>query len=374
MTRYAASVIDSLSSGESLIAGLDGGYVVTQSGSGSPSATINLRAVDDLITVASSATVTGEFIDESCCNNAGNAYLLTNASSTTRTLRSITQSSGAISVTSVGTFTVPTGGGNLDASFLDPADTQVLVRYSAIADFSAVNTGTGALDWTSVHTGHSLTALACMGSDRYLAACSTHSDVELWDGATDTLLDSLARDGNRSATEVITPITATSALYAIEVSGSDPNTVRLGLLSTTGDALSFTWGPTDKVTAWTTGTPTDRFVVASAWGTRAVVGPGRRIYSGTYLSMPVYLVDCATGQVSASTADTSVGYGVYDGELWWSGSDAFSFHDYHTYATITTWSVSPATTPILRQRQSPKRTPSRVRGIDLRQRQTPYIG
>ena len=373
----SARVLDTASSSESLLGGLDGGYVITQNGSGLPSGTIKLIAADDLGTTVDSSTLTNTFPAETCANNAGDVYLLTSAgspgSTTTRTLRKCSQSGGTLSVTSVGSFTMAASATALDGSWLDADDSQVLVQYAGTAALSAVNTGTGALDWTSTLTGHSVTPLACMGGDRILVACATHSDIELWDGATPTLLDSLARDSARSATEVIVPLTTTTALYAIMVSSTSPDTLRVGVLSTASDTLSWAWGTTDHVTAWTGTSPADPGVSACAWGTTGALGPASRVYASGYKTVPLYLVNGTTGVISATEADSSVGYGAYPDEFWWAGSGTFVVHDAYLYATLTSWSTYRTGPTYLRQRQSPKRAPSRVRGVDLRQRQSPRI-
>lgn len=363
----ATTVLGTLSTAQSLIAGLGGNYVVTQDGSGNPSGTLNLRSTASLSTVASSVTLTSTFPDESCCNNNGDAYLLTTpGSGTTVTLRSLTQSAGTLSMTTIGTFTMAAGGTSLRDSFLDPADTQVLVRYNGTSALSAVDTATGALDWTATLTGHTVVPRAMMGNDRFLVTCTTHNAIELWNGTGPTLLDSLTRDPDLEYSERLVPLTATSCFYAIGVVSTA--TVRYGLLSTSGDVLSWTWGPLDYATAWAASSD----VLAAAWGTTVAIGP--RLAEVGSPARPLYVIDGDTGRVTVSDTDTSVGKGVYEGEFFWAGASSFAYHDTAGYNLITAWSYVPATAPTyLRQRQSPLATPSRVRGVDLRQRQTTRI-
>lgn len=375
MPAPTLTLLDSATSTDSLLGGLGGGYFVTQSGNGLPTGTIYLRAAADVGTTVDSYALSNTFPDEACFNNSGDCYILTSAGSpsgtTTRTLRSVTQSAGVLSVTSVGSFTMATSATSLSGAWLDPGDSQILLQYAGTSSLSAVDTGTGALDWTSAHTGHSLTPLAMMGGDRYVARCSTHGDFELWDGATDALLDSITIPAASDNRAVMVPTTATTCFYADSFNSTDPLTLGLGLLSTTGDALSWTWGPTELTTAWTP-PPTSYSVDAAAWGAVAAVAPARRIYDVAYLSMPLYAVDTATAATKAGVADAIVGQGVSAGEMAWSGSDRLVTHDYDLYSTLASWSALTADS-LLRQRQSPRRSPSRVGYPALRQRQSPFI-
>lgn len=226
-----------------------------------------------------------------------------------------------------------------------------------------VDTSDASQNWSldmDALTGHTPTMLGVFGPDRVLLSCSTHSELELWGGG--SLLDSIATYWTPTGREA-TPVSNDLALVWRSGSGQ----LSAGRLSATSDVLAWEWGPT---------------AFSSGWG--ASVSAATRSFDTAVIAVPdgsssgsaLWTIDATTGTITATGTDSSVGEGMYSGH--WRDLAAASSNGFAVAGVSGsgyTWSLVPTQTGVkyLRLRQSPVYTPSRVRPIDLRQRQTPIV-
>lgn len=358
MTTVASILDEAMPNNVALLGGLNGGYIVTQTSNGLPTGSIDLRHVSDVNIVLSTYALSNTFPDESCYNGKGDLYLLTcsggPSANNPYTLRRVTQANGTMTVTAIGSpITMPVGTTSIDDSWLSPDGTEILVQCFPIYDWVRIDTATGALIWTATDTGtfagHSVSVYAYMGNNRIVTRCSDHGDIELWNGASGTLLDSVdswaaAGEMSLSGHPDLKAVSNTTVLYSAmhdPAVWSDPLTIRLGLLSTANNTLTWEWGPFTHTTAWP-GDGSNWGTTLSTWGTQAVVAPegNSNLPVAPY---PLYIIDTTTGAVTATEPASIVSYGVWQSA--WAGPSAFAANDYWTNDYITSWDVAITVTP-----------------------------
>jgi hypothetical protein len=379
---YTVSLADTFANTTEQLRGtLDNGYFVTSSESAG-TITLSLYNVNDPTTVLDTDTSllnTSGNAFLTAQNNSGSIYAQTYSDASNYLLSSIDESAGALVISNRGTFAVPTATYN-QHMWLTPDGGQVLLRQNAngkrCVGLSTVDASQDFdLDTSSGHaSGYGVAAFPA--SDRVITYCYTHDAFELWDGPGGTLLDSLD-DSSFYFTPAGFPVawpsigTHNTFLVVDTDSAADPRELNLGVLLSSGDTLTMVWQTLGYVTNWAEA-DTTALQVASVWGGLVFFGV-RTSASGSPIS--VYVVDYSTGDVYPSPAESAALPGIFDRSVGWAGPDyVVAFQGFVGTPDWTIWSVLAAAGPTyLRQRQSPVRAPSRVRGIDLRQRQTPII-
>lgn len=388
--RYTAAVEWSgLPTTEQVLGSLDDGYFTVVSATGSPRVTTwSLRHVDDPTTDVDTETVgtyPNDLFSSAPSRNGEMWYARTNTPATFRQLTCLTRSGTSLVKTEVGSSIATSNAWTnsrltFDGSafFYNDNDNHVNAARST-TDASLIyswtkSTGTG---------GHNFFHTVPMDSSRILGICFTHGEWELWDATTDTLLDSITSLDSRWGGYVgsWTAIGADRAFYAWQPDiDADPMVIDYGVISTAGDTLTVEWSVDGFETNWSTGDATDR-LYTSVNSTGTTVAIHARQPAASYPDMSLYIVDGNTGQTSASEASALAAHGSRPYAVECQGVTFASVNDLvvdmntavSSTEHVVNWDVRRAAPAILRQRQSPVRTPSRVRGIDLRARQTPYI-
>lgn len=379
-----------------LVAGLSGGYLVAWNSYSSP--------LTDRFTMVSTTTGSvvsyvdypagSTFVHDSQQDSNNNNWVAFYTYGTAfAMLATASQTGGTLSINQIGALPTTYTGSSSSNGFVNiyPSnDTselavwdQTFVSYPGTATVRGVNTAdaTENWSWTPVSLGHGTATpprlVGSFGASRVLMYCTTHDDLELWDD-TGSLLDSIAppTDYHWSGRDVF-PIGADLIVASTigTTTSSDPQAAQVKRLSAAGDVLSYLWS-TDITTDWG---PT------RSWQSPALAGAGDAITlvstggaSGTATAMSLYVIDGATGTSYPSTPDSHLIVGLDAGYsssnvLAFAGTDRLVVNGDAAVGSI--WSVigTRSAPTYLRRRQSPAYTPSRVRGVDIRQRQTPII-
>lgn len=303
-------------------------------------------------------------------NNAGDVYAIRNTStSSIKTLARITQSAGALTVTDVGDWTASTPTSGL--LYLSADDSEIVYQQLSPRRTMGLSTTDASTNfdilWST--TAHNGWVVACPAPDRFISYCSTHTDYELWEGSTTTLLDSMADDTGQ-AEDVYPCSVGLNEVMWVARSGTETHTI--GLLDTSADTLAWRWGPT------TLSTPGWDVMdgIAESRGTLATIA-AEADPTFPYSSISFYVVNTATGAVGASTASTLIGQGAtfsYTVGAMWVADDVAILGPENTDTDDwSAWTITSTTPTYLRQRQSAVRAPSRVRPVNLRNRQTTMI-
>lgn len=384
MAATSVSLSTSWSSSLALIGPAPDGYFAIESASAS-FAFIDLRSVSDPTTTVGTASIGARSGRATGWNASGDTYYAyKNSSPNSYTIVNVAQSGGALSI---GTIATGIGTVAFDGVMVAPDNTQVL-PYSGLSDWvTAVDVATGTRQWTVNlgALGHLGGMLSQPAVDQFIWKCNTHNDLELWNGAGTALLDSMsyAITGASLGSAVGVVPAEHQTFVSLDISAnSDPKDIYIGSISSSGSALAWDWGPTTVTTNWTNGTASAKFTpIPAAWaGTNvAVVTPFDTVTTPSS-SVSMVVVDLATQQTFSATADTLTSEAV---GFFSSGAYFFAFCGPGSIVKVPRTSSGNSTgiwsvlytvgRALLRQRQSPKRTPSRVRGPDLRQRQTPFI-
>ena len=267
----APDFVSSTPTEDMLVGGLGGGYFVTGAFDGP--AEFHLRSVADPATVADTVSVPYGYFDGADSAN-GTAVAITRPAftSTTRYVNVITQSSGSLSVTQVGSFTIPSGTYQLDGVHLSYDASKAVIRYWLTGLVSQVDLATGSLDWTVDPStlGHSDTRLlGTPGAGYFVQLCNTHGNVELWDSTSE--LSSVAEPTSAFYPyPQVRPLTSSRLFYVDQVSAfPDPNDVVAGVLDASS---SLAWSLT-PVTISTNWTGPDHGVQAGSFGDAVWFGP-----------------------------------------------------------------------------------------------------
>ncbi len=367
MSAPSLTFVGGTANSEQVHAGLPGGYFVTDA-----------AAADRLALYLGSAPGTrlGTVITETnslrfAQNTAGAVYMTAFSTASTTYLAQISNSGSTLTVGTVGTFTqVPS---RVRALSLSYDGTEVVVYNSTDTKFLVVSTADASVTADTTLTGHTSTwIVAAAGSGRAVGTDSVAGAFELWDGPTDTLLDTYSWPSTMSGSnpKQMMPVGTDRIFFAMLMNDSaDPQNYWIGVLSTASDALSIEWDAT-LATDWDVGTVAQA-VIAAGEGF-AIVGPSVG-HNGTAASL--YAVDTITGEVVQTTPSTDVGTGAEQlNNFVAAGTDYLVYADGDSPFQVRSWSMLFATGPtFLRLHQSPVYTPSRVRGVDLRQRQTSII-
>ena len=266
----APAFVSSTPTAGMLVGGLGGGYFVTGIFSGT--AGFHLRSVADPATVVDAVSVHYGYYDGADSAN-GTAVAITRPAftSTTRYVNVITQSSGSLSVTQVGSFTIPSGSYRVGGVRLSYDASKAVIRYWATSHVSQVDLATGSLDWTVDPStlGHSIAnLLGTPGAGYFVQLCNTHGRVELWDSTSE--LSSVAEPTSGFYTfPKVRPLTSSRLFYVDQVWATDPNDVVAGVLDASS---SLAWSLT-PVTISTNWTGTDHYVQAGSFGDAVWFGP-----------------------------------------------------------------------------------------------------
>lgn len=341
--------------------GMDDGYYANAKWPASGNRSVELRHVSAPDTVASTTlSRLGRLI---LVGNAGTVYSVATIG-TAGTVYSITRSGSTISNTSIGTFTSSNSLHQPTILYLPSDGTQIVAfAYQGATDdiYMGINTSTGALDYEIGidNTAHSSTTLGPARADRFLLLCGTDAAVELWDD-TGTLIDSLATSMEGGLyNSAMAPLPSSRTV----IISNGPSNKSWGIVDCSTDTLSWEYGPESLPS----GLP-DYITSVVTWGETIVIRP---ISSGGATPGTAFFGSSAAGLTEASvwvsnnastSADNSFNAMV----------DARNYvqviDDTQVYSLVTVSDRS-----YLRQHQSPVRTPSRLRGVDLRLRQTPII-
>jgi hypothetical protein len=222
----------------------------------------------------------------------------------------------------------------------------------------------GSLTWDAT-MGTAGQLLAAPRGDRFLLQAGFTGDIRLYDD-TGTELDAITgRSGAAEQYQWQSIDTVGNVGYLVGIRTSPPYvdaTYYYRVLDATTDTLAWT----SAEGSVTTDHANNTYYQWDVWEGQAVWGPADAAATGS-----IYWLDMNTGGTASGTRSSDTFYvtacGLY-------ASVGFN-DDVYSY---TVWN-SPVPPPVtsgftyLRQRQSPVRAPSRVRGIDLRQRQTPII-
>ena len=348
---------------DNLRGGLGGGYFYTTADSIQKIRLWNvsdLTAPKDTIDVGSSSS---NIIFRAAQNNAGNCYVTrTITAGSSYRLASVTNSGDTLAVTTIGTVAVSSGQG----LFVGADDSQVLcVSAGTAIAWNTSNAGTAyAVNYNS---GHSSTVLITPAPDYFIGYCSTHTDYELWSGTAGSVVASINDDYSWTDSKVaMTPVDVDRTFVAGYTSSTNPKEYRLGVLSSAGGALSWEWGPTTLVTNWARSTAVTISPYVVSWGNRVLLGPKLDIDGSPPVDASWYVIDANTGEVSASDANPYTGAGIgtnnNTGAVWASASYFVIWPGIANTQDWSTWLVTALRSGFtyLRQRQSPKRTPSRV--------------
>jgi hypothetical protein len=344
-----------LSATRAMVGALDGGYFVTID-TGSPYDLYLHNVSAPTVAVDTAVGSYDNFDGYVIANDAGDLYIMDYVSSTTRRLNRVTQSGGVLSVTNMGTATVPLGGFAAPLH-LTHDGSQIVGRPLGGDGAMAISTSNASAAYTSAGAGHNLRLLSAPAADRYLAYCLDDYQFELWDGPGNALLDSLTGESDLDWEDGFYPTGANRIFGAWSNSTLAAAERRIGVIDATGDALSWAWGPSTVTTDWV-GDPLQAY--SACWGSIAAFMPGD---TGT-TDGSLYVVDTLTGAVSSSSISTYMDGVDSSRAIGFAGAgNVVAFH-FNGTDGWTTWTVTPlpaTTTPAyLRQRQSPKRTPSRV--------------
>jgi hypothetical protein len=284
-------------------------------------------------------------------NTAGAVYMTAFDTASTAYLAQVSNSGTVLTVGTAGTFTqVPSRVRVLSLSY---DGTEAVVYNSTDTKFLVLDTADASVIGDTTLTGHTSTWI--------------------WDGPTDTLLDTYSWPSTMSGSnpKQMRPVGTDRIFFAMLMNDSaDPQNYWIGVLSTASDTLTIEWDDT-LVTDWDISTVAQA-VIAAGEGF-AIVGPSTG-HNGTAASL--YAIDTTMGEVKPTTASTDVGTGAEQfNNFVAAGTDYLVYADGDSPFEVRSWSMLFPTLGFtyLRQRQSPVRTPSRVRGVDLRQRQTPII-
>lgn len=387
MTRFRLDLLSSTYTGPDVMYGaLDDGYLVYQSNT--------VYNMVEMIGQASPNTVIGSaslggtpYFQRAGFNCAGTVFVAYNvgSSSATWNVKQITQTGGtAVNVTTIATgVSTPPTATTYGRVVVTPDGAQVGLDYidgGGTATTRVINVAGGTVAYTLTGTGHYGGVIAMPAQNRHLRMCSTHGSVELSD-ETGTILSTMSLTqlgGSVTLTSggVICPST-NRALFSGDVFyTSNPLDIFHGYMSTTGDTLSWVWGPSIVTTDWVASFK--KGAATAAWGNAAVTVPGDSIGTVAPFGPVGHLrVSLDTGTVTLGAADAGANGGC---QFWGGGGYMFGFGGqgylwkvglsyYGNHNGL--WSVIlQSATTYLRQRQSEVRAPSRVRGVDLRQRQT----
>lgn len=374
MATYTATLLttwtrpsDSGANARYLLGGLGGGYFLTSKPTSNE--VLETWTVTSPGTATDTDTLTaGEGVQDVDRDNTALTWLRRRtATSSIKTLSSVTQSSGAATVTDSGTWTSDTstvgklviGGSPAKAVYhqtsSSPRKTYGLTTSSAAVDFT--------LTWSASHTG---SVIAMPAADRVLIHCTVDGQYELWQGTTATQLDTLALVNGQADFATCRAIGGGKVFFAEKAASS--NQMNVGVIDTAGDSLTWTYGPTTVSNDWGTRNP-----ISEALGNAVTLIPNGNV--GADASMYVY--DCGTGTLSTVATSAYIGTGGNGnfsvGAVWVDASTVVIGADSSASVTWSAWTVTAVSTgpTYLRQRQSPVRTPSRVRAPQLRQRQRP---
>lgn len=379
MTDYRINLIGAFApygsfAEDALRGGLGDGYFYTTVTSTDQE--IRLWQTADLTGPVDTTYVTGpsNTIYRAAHNNAGDCFVTRRITAgVSYSLAEVSNAGATLSVSSVGTVYVGTN----QSLFVGADPSQVLCQSGGTAIAWSTSTAGTAYSVDTAASHATTTVLTTPAADYFLGYCSTHTDYELWDGVGGTVVSSLNDAYSWGSTLVsVCPISTHRTFVAGYTDGTDPKEFRVGVLSSSDDSLAWEWGPTTLTTNWSIGTAIDVSPFVTAWGNAVLLGPADELDSPPPTTASWYVVDARTGEVSASEPNVYAGSGIginnNTGAVW-AGSNQFVIWPGDANPQDwTAWLATP-TSALLRQRQSPKRTPSRVRGPDLRQRQTPFI-
>lgn len=302
-------------------------------------------------------------------NSSGELYLRRDtATSSIKMLTRVTQSSGVMSVTDIGTFTAGVSATGL--LHLTPDGTEVAFWQSTPRRIMGVSTAAAATNYDILWSGsgHNPVLLCAPAVDRFIAYCDTHLEYELWEGTTQTLLDSMA-DNTGRASNVYPSCTDTHrTMWASLISDE---VFEVGCLDTSGDTFAWAWGRNVLSTpGWLT-----LDMLIETRGYLASLAPEASIDS-PYPAVSMYVCDTRTGQIGSSPSSTLIGAGATFtrsvGAIWVNDDTVVIGPEDSDTDTWSSWVAYPQAAT-LRQRQSPRRSPSRVGYPALRQRQSPFI-
>ena len=377
MALYTATLLttwtrpsDSGANARYLIGGLGGGYFLTSKPT--TNEVLQSWSVSSPTTEADSETlVAGEGVQDMDRDNAGVTWLRRRtATSSIKELSSTSQSGGVITVTDKGTWTADTGtvgklliGGDTAKAVYHQTSSSPRKTYGLATSTAATNF---TLTWSASHTG---SVIAMPSDDRVLIHCTVDGQYELWQGSTATQLDTLALQNGQADFATCRAVGGGKVFFSERASTS--NNMNVGVIDTAGDSLTWAYGPT---------------TVANDWGTR---NPISEALNGIVTLIPngnvgadatMYVYDTTTGEINAAAGPSPyIGTGGNSnfsvGAVWVDASTVVIGADSSSSVTWSAWSITALSTAptYLRQRQSEVRTPSRVRGVDLRQSQTPRV-
>ena len=348
---------------ESIFAGFDGGYFITNTAAVGG---FSLRSVTAPDTEVSSYPIQTVGLNVAH-NTAGQVYAIGSATSTTCYLSSVAVSGTAFTVGTAGTFTHTPSNTRFRALSYD--GTEFLVFDQTNTKFLVLSTVNASVVTTTTNASFaSVWPVAAAGSGRIVATDSATGEFELWDTAQlDTLAFSHTVNGTNP--KPVIPIGTDRLFFCMGIDSTNPIQLWIGVLSTAGNVLSYEWEST-ITTQWSS--TNSLVMLADVKDGFATIVPRRQFVDDpSYL----YTVDVNAGDYLESASDTNVAPGANLNTQTYAGRNYFVWTEANAPNQIRVWSLTYAATgsTYLRRRQSPAYTPSRVRPPQLRQRQRPEV-
>jgi hypothetical protein len=293
--------------------GLGPDYIVTQTGNGWPTGSLDLRKVGDMPTSLSTYALSNEFPDSACMDNNGHAFVIMatgSVSGGTKTMKKVKVANGALKVTAGGALTVPSGTTTVGNSWAAPAGLGVICEFYGTDYITGYDPYDYSVNWTNTtqagHTGFTGRILATVDGWGFLHRCSIHGAIEYWAGrnypTACNLRGSISLDGDLVNYPTCVPIDANGVFICYPISG---DRLRYGLLNLVyNSGLSWAWGP------YTTSMDldTNAVVVITAYQNLVAIAPHNLNNS----DIPMYIVDTKTQNIWQSPALPWVGETVYN--------------------------------------------------------------
>jgi hypothetical protein len=358
----AATLLSTWSSTDNLVGGLGDGYFALHDGT-----SIELYNVSAPTTVVDTAAA-DLFRSQFNQNHQGDVWYIWHkiADATIQTVH-VTQSGGSLTLDAVGGFSGSLAGNSRRVHVA--ADSSQLAWHdfgNNIARIIDTSNGSNPYSWDLDNGSHTTAhVVGALGNDCVLVHCVTHSAFEIIDVNAGSLVDDLALPTGMVGLNPYPYALAAADRYIVvgPKSGTNPIEYHVGTLSTSGGVLSWAAGPDLIAPGWGNNTT---YAIVAAWRGVGASAP-QTVGDASSANYSVLTVDAANAR--AFSANEAVLYpGVYDRQLAWVDADHFvAGLTYPNSSSVQqTWSLwgAPAeqlTAPrLLRQRQSPKRTPSRV--------------
>lgn len=379
--QRVASTSSAYNATDVLVGGLPDGYFVTADiDSGAGTHVLYLRSVTDMGTALDSVSCSYKFFpgDELTQYGAltanGDVFYMRDVRFTSdpTSFYRVSQSGGTLVVDEIGPVDIePSAPGYLLASH---DGTQLVVVNSTTG--TGYNATTGVQEYeidlsTTLGTSN-LLILAAPLADHLLVYNQDTTRTILVDSAGTDIDSTLMSGGFIPALYSCAPTTGAGLMMTVAINTTTlafnvldcdvvGGTVDWRFSSSSADYKSIT------VPAWTGWSGVNLATRLGTYGDTCVLTMRDR--TGTYSDRSIYWIDLETGDYTTSYITRFAANGAYAINM--CGADATVLWGLDL-GTWSGWSTD-AVPPVLRQRQSPKRTPSRVRDVDLRQRQTPYI-